>query len=251
MVIIGITGGIGHGKSSLAEAFREIEPRMVHLESFAVIAEVIDAWQVRSGAIPDPHNLEQVNGWVELLPPILKQLLYVTVSADALRFSAEDIARAPEFYEKLFLYLEIARKDGRLANQQITTQNKAAYRSILQWLGGYLPLKIDSKLWFNELMRRAQIANRQGLQLCVIGGVRFTADSDVIHSNGGYILRVTRPLMGEHDIDDPTERERSRIQPDTTVINNAGLAELEACARHVYTDIKLGKLRTTYAASDA
>jgi hypothetical protein len=250
MVIIGITGGIGHGKSTLAEAFGRVEPRSKHLESFELIAEVVNAWHMRTTAPPNPHELSQVNDWLNLLPEILEQVVHQHVDPATLQFGIGDIGAQPEFYEKLFTHLQNVQKRPDLLTGRLTNINKADYRAILQWLGGYLVVKVDSGIWYKELMRRAAQAAAEGMQLCTIGGLRYPSDADIVHAGGGYILVVHRPLMSEQDLTDPTERERYKIQPDITVVNNAGVQELVTCAQSIYTDIKLGKLQSKYVASD-
>ena len=249
MTIIGITGGIGHGKSSLAEAFREIEPRSIHLETFAVISEVIEAWQARSDAVPNPHKLDAVNNWIQELPDVLRDIVHEIPAKESLRFDEEDIARQPELYDKLFSYLQTAKKNPSLFHTRITEANKAEFRPLLQWLGGYLVLRVDKGIWYQELIRRSQTAAADGTELSIISGVRFPTDAQIIRDHGGYIVLIKRPLVGDQFVSDPTERERSKINPDTTILNNAGLTELEAVARRVYTDISLGRLQNRYAAT--
>jgi len=250
MVIIGITGGIGHGKSTMAEAFGRVEPRSRHLESFTVIAEIVNAWHRQTRAVPNPHKLDQVNYWVQLLPNILAQTVHEQVNPASLQFSLKDVAAQPEFYEKLFTHLQTLQKRPDLLTGQLSEINKAEYRPILQWLGGYLVARIDSGIWYKEVMRRAAQAATEGVQLCTIGGLRYPSDAAIVRAGGGYILLIHRPLMNEQDLTDPTERDRYKIQPDITVVNDAGIPELVTCAQSIYTDIKLGKLQVRYVTSD-
>jgi hypothetical protein len=250
MIIIGITGGIGHGKSTLAAAFGRVEPNSRHLESFDVIAQVVDAWHAETGMLPNPHDLAQVNDWLELLPDILERIVHQRVDPARLRFGVSDITARPELYEKLFAHLQNLINDPELLKGRVTEANKPRYRAILQWLGGYLVAKIDSGIWYKELMRRAAEAGAAGVQLCTIGGLRYPADAAAVRGGGGYVLLINRPLVGDRDIADPTERERHEIRPDITVINNAGVPELVACAQAIYTDLKLGKLQNRYITSD-
>lgn len=250
MVIIGITGGIGHGKSTMADAFGRVEPRSRHLESFTVIAEVVNAWHKQTKAVPNPHKLDQVNYWIQLLPGILAQTVHEQVNPASLQFGLKEVAAQPEFYEKLFTHLQNLKKRPDLLTSQLTELNKAEYRPILQWLGGYLVARVDPGIWYKELMRRAAGFSAEGGQLCTIGGLRYPSDAAIVRSGGGYILLIHRPLMNELDLTDPTERERYKIQPDITVVNDAGMPELLACAQSIYTDIRLGKVQSRYVTSD-
>jgi hypothetical protein len=56
--------------------------------------------------------------------------------------------------------------------------------------------------------------------------------------------------MTEADIGDPTERERTQIKVDVTVVNNAGLNELVLCAQKLLNDMRLGKLQTRYVTGE-
>lgn len=248
MIIFGITGAIGHGKSTLAESFRKVEPNSRHLESFTVIADVIDAWHAQTTKIPNPHDLAQVNNWLTLLPPILSQYVHEDIDATQLTFTMNDIMANPGHYEKLFVHIQNIQKNPGLLNSHVTDLNKEYYRPLLQWLGGYMVTKVDSAIWYNEIMRKVQQLKSEGVVLCTIGGVRYPKDAEIVRLGGGSIILIHRPLIGEQDMSDPTERERTRIKPDITVLNDAGLVELVQVAQRIYADVKLGRVRHQYEA---
>lgn len=250
MTIIGITGGIGHGKSTFAEALAQAEPNSRHLESFVLIAEVVEAWNAQTTAPPNPHDLKQVNNWLQLLPPILQQIVHVNVDPAALQLDLAGITAQPELYDKLFTHLQSLHDNVGLLRENITPSSKPRFRPILQWVGGYMVNKVDPGIWYNELMRRAEQAKAEGVQLCTLTGVRFPKEAEIIHKAGGYIVHIHRPLVGEQDRSDPTERERFRIQPDVTIINDAGLTELVTIAHRMYADMLLGRLKQRYVATD-
>ncbi|SRR6266567_1367634 len=250
MVIIGITGAIGHGKSTLAREFGQVEPLSRHMESFEIVAEVADRWHLHTAILPNPHKLEEVNLWLQMLPVILEEVVHERVEPRSLYFGMEDVTAQPELYEKLFTHIENLKQHPELLQNHINEFNKAAYRPILQWLGGYLVLKVDPGIWYKELMRRAEQANLEGMALCTIGGLRYPTDAEIVRASGGYILAIHRPMLGEQDAADLTERQRSKIRPDVTILNNASVVELQKVAWHVYDDIMLGKLKTNYAATE-
>lgn len=249
MIIFGITGAIGHGKSTLAEAFGRVEVNSRHLEAFTVIAEVIEKWQSLTTHVPNPHDLTEVNNWLALLLPVLKEVVDETVDPLKLAITTNDIMAQPELYEKLFTHLQNLKNNPGLLMTRITEANKDSFRPILQWLGGFLVTKVDQGVWFNEVMKRAVQAKDEGVQICTIGGVRFPSDADIVRQYGGKIILIHRPLVGERDFADPTERERIHIQPDITIVNDAGLKELVMVAQRVYADIQLGRLKTRYDAT--
>ncbi len=249
MTIIGITGAIGHGKSTLAEAFGQAEPRAQHLESFQIIAEVVDKWHTRTSFVPNPHDLDQLNNWLFLLPEILEEVVHEPVDRLALHVDLAQVSAQPALYEKLFQHLDNLKKNPALLQNHITETNKADYRPILQWLGGYLVLEVDPGIWYKEILRRTEFAKIEGVELCTIGGLRYPTDAELIRAADGIIAAIHRPMMGEQDSGDLTERQRSQIHPDVTVLNNADVPALNALAKRMYNDIKLGKLQTHYAAT--
>jgi hypothetical protein len=248
MIIFGITGAIGHGKSTLAEAFGKVEPNSRHFETFTVIADVIDAWHTKTAKIPNPHDLAEVNNWLTLLPPILSQYVHEDIDASRLAFTMEDIMANPDRYQKLFVHIQNIQKNPGLMTSRVTDLNKEFYRPMLQWLGGYLVAKVDPGIWYNEIMRTVQQAKAEGVELCTIGGVRYLKDAEIVRNGGGQVILIHRPMIGEQDMSDPTERERSRIKPDITIQNDGGLAELVAVAQRIYADEKIGRVQGQYEA---
>ncbi len=250
MIIIGIAGGIGYGKTTLAEALISIEPRSLHLETSTVIAEVINNWQSRAKSTPDPNDVAAINEWLSLLPDVLEQVVHIKPEQPLIELNKNGSVMHAESNEKLFVFLRQSQKDQTLGQTQITADNKSEYRALLQWLGGYVQLKLPRGIWFHELIRRAASAAEHGKKLCVVSGVRFPADVEVIHDAGGFVILVERPSVAAIDTTDPTERERSRLQIDTRLVNDAGIDELKQCAQRIYADIKRHKLRKFYEAAN-
>lgn len=246
MLLLGITGAIGHGKSTLAEAFMRAEPSSQHLESFYLIAEVADALLERHKDVPAADDFDGLNRWLSKLPDILQAVTHVQPKPEAIILSRELVAGNKVEYEKLFTQLDILRKQPELLGQKITNENKPSFRPLLQWIGGYVTTHIDARAWYQELVRRAQAA---GKQLVVIGGLRFPNDAAVIHEAGGRVIKIERPNAPKPDTADPTEREREAIQADCLVINDGSLEQLQTCASRIISDLTTGQLQPQYQTS--
>jgi dephospho-CoA kinase len=61
MQLVGITGGIGHGKSTLAVDLAACAPKSKHFESSGIIIEVINAWRSARPLFPTDSSIEQIN----------------------------------------------------------------------------------------------------------------------------------------------------------------------------------------------
>ena len=77
---------------------------------------------------------------------------------------------------------------------------------------------------------------------------RFPRDAEILRNGGGTILEVVRPGYDTRDGSDLTERERKLIQPDSVILNNGSLAELQTCAATVWHDLVLRDLQANYSA---
>lgn len=247
MQLIGITGAIGHGKTSLADAFSSFVPRYLQLESGQLVAQLADLWQEHLKDIPKSNDIEAINRWLNELVLAVKQVLNAECRPGGLRISAEQIEQSPLKFVKFKTYLEELAKNPALASTKINAGNKESYRPLLQWLGGFLVERIGGDVWYKELVRRAK--NTDGIDLCTIGGVRYPTDADVIHDADGIILKISRPSVPEADLLDPTEQQRQTIATDVTIINNGSLLQLESVAKLLYKDLLGGKLRKVYKAT--
>lgn len=246
MVIIGLTGPIGHGKSSFADYLAHLEPTSLHFESFQVIAEVAIAMHSALSDVPDAYNVASLNNWLHCLPSILADVVHVECSFKDIELQQAIIEQHPIEYQKLILHVENLARTPDLLKQPINSENKENYRPILQWLGGYLVQKIDVGLWYNEVIRRINAASTAGAQLCIVGGLRFPNDAAILRANGAIIVELSRPGHLQSDTLDPTERERLNIKADCTILNNGSLADLEKFAQHFLDDLKAKKLDKTY-----
>jgi hypothetical protein len=249
MIMIGIAGSIGHGKTTLAEDFIDFEPNSIHLESSALIASIVNDWQKLTVTVPDINDLASVFNWVAMLPEIMAENLHTKIDPQPFHLGKRNVKNRPDQFLKLFNYLVQIRTNPKLIKTTITYANKLEYRSVLQWLGGFVQLNLPHGILFHELARQAESAGSHGTKLSVISGVRFPADVDVIHSHRGYIVLIDRPSAPIRETDDPTERERNNLTIDSLLLNNADLKQLYNCAKKIYSDMQIGQIEKSYEAT--
>lgn len=247
MELIGITGPIGHGKTTFAGALLELESPALHLESNMPIIEIASAWQLALPQAFDPHDVTALNEWVRELPNILQDLFGIQTTYEALKIHPETAMAAPIEYEKLLHHAALLVSEPGLALQRITPENKELYRPLLQWLGSYLPPRIDEGMWYREIVRRAKEFEKSGGKLCVSGGIRYPIDAQIWRDAGGTVLKVHRPDKREHDLSDPTERQRNDIVADSVIVNNGTIDDLQRLAPRVLSDIEEGTLKAEYS----
>ena len=245
MILVGISGAIDHGKTSLAEFLRTATPAASHLESSDVVIEVANALR-NSGPTPKADNAPAIINWLQALPAILSTYTHTSISFDALNITQQRIAAEPEEFGTLIGYLRIMELQPELATKPINSSNKDEFRILLQWLGGYLAKHVSGRLWFDELVR---LAHATANDMVIAGGVRFPEDAACIRNAGGVIINVVRPDVGEQEAQDITERERSQIIPEAVVINDSSLEALKLVANQIYTDITTDVLKPSYQAS--
>lgn len=246
MILVGLTGGIGHGKTTFGAYLGAQASSFAAYESSDLIMEVANALR-GSGAFPSPSDSAAVNRWLRALPDILAQQVRRDAPFESIALTEDRAQHHPEYYEKLFEYLQLMHAQPELQSGPITRLNKPVHRAILQWLGGYLAKTVDGRIWYDEIVRRIDEATP--VEIAIVGGVRFPADAKSLRDAGGTIIAVRRPSLEERDSTDLTERERSAITPDTTVLNNGSLPDLESAAHRVFVDLKAGTLQSQYSAA--
>jgi hypothetical protein len=247
MVIVGLTGAIGSGKTTFGTFLNAQAARPCHLESSELIIEVAnDLLQQTAVTFPSTTAISTLNQWLALLPIILEDRVHRHVDWEALQLTDQDIEKHPEAYRKLFEYIESQLAKRRQGNTAISAANKSEHRAILQWLGGYLAKRVDGAIWYRELIERGKAL--PGVDLLTLGGVRFPADADCIRQHQGVIVELVRPSQASQDITDITERERGLITPDISVVNDGTLEQLERLASNVYEDIMSHDSKQQYRA---
>jgi energy-coupling factor transporter ATP-binding protein EcfA2 len=246
MILLGMTGPIGHGKTTLADALAELVPKTAHFESSLIIAEVANAMHSCLNNIPDPYDVDALNNWLKSLPAILLEIVHAHSTFDQIKLDQVEIERHPIEYQKLILHVENMQRDPGLARQNITRENKESYRPFLQWLGGYLVQKVDPGIWYDELVRRVKIEQQNGTDLCIVGGLRFPADATILRQAGGIVVKVYRPGHLQNDMLDPTERERENIPVDCTIMSNGSVEDVKLFAATFLDDIRNNRLQHLY-----
>lgn len=246
MVIIGITGGIDHGKTSLGEAFQSLETHATHYESSAIITNLAEAWLATISELPKHEDIEAINAWLKRLVPLLNSGFGQNCTAEQIALRPEDIKEHPDNYAKLFIYLNNPHTDLSKPGEA----NKQLYRPLLQWMGGYLVDKVDDGIWYKQIVRLINQDKDTGIVLCTVGGLRFPRDAEILKEAGATIVEVERTGLDQTDTADPTERQRQQIQVDCTVFNDGTLGDLQNCARQVYQDILKGNLQAQYHAGN-
>jgi len=242
VILIGITGAIGHGKTSLAEAFLKLEPSAIHDESSKLISEFANE---AKKTIPDNFDAQKINNWLSDLEECISRILNVEVNAGRTLVPLDAKPQDPEFV-KLAEYISLIRNNESLLSQKITEETKPNHRALLQWTGGYFVNHISRTIWYDELIRRSEVSEKNGCKLYVIGGLRFPEDAEVIKKAGGKVVEITRPKADKPDINDPTERERTNITCDIRLINDGSLDELSEVAAKIYNDINHNTFDSIY-----
>lgn len=247
MIILGITGPIGHGKTTFAEALASITPNTKLFESGLLVAEVANELHSTLKSIPNPNDIESINQWLSNLPEIIAKVLGTKTSYEKIMLDETKVQNDPIEYKKLIEYVSNLASNPELAQQKITKSNKTKYRPLLQWLGGYLAKNVNSGIWYEELVRRIKKAENNGAKLCVASGVRFPTDAFVLRKAGGTIIEVYRPELQQSDLLDPTERERSTILTDSVIANNGNIEDLTNFSKIFMYDISHDLLKPTYS----
>lgn len=246
--LLGITGGIGSGKTSLATFLGELVQNHATYETNGPIIEVANRFnqllEAELNFETTDDDTELVNQALIWMPDIISEHLHFDTTWNHLAITAKSKRASPELYEKLFAYLNQVRADPKLAEQTISTVNKEVYRPLLQWLGGYFVAKLSPTIWYDELFRRIDMRDNHR-DLVIILGLRYPSDAEVVRTQGGRVIAITRP-SNNPDSTDITEAQRSKIVPDITIVSNGTLEQLQKTAEILWNDIAAAKPQQSY-----
>lgn len=241
--IIGLTGAIQHGKTTVAQQLHQLELNSIVLESSMVIIEVVDAMHTVIPQPIEPQNIDWVNSWMTHLPNILRTAVRIQANFEDIRVTHKAVSENPIEYSKLFAHTASLARNPTDLIKPITAETKTLNRPLLQWLGGYLVKQVDSGIWYNELLRRAR---ESGAVLQIISGLRFKSDEQILRRAGAHIIKVDRPDSPAVDLSDPTERERESIIADSLITNNGSVEDLAACTAIFWQDLQASKPKPFY-----
>ena len=247
MIVVGMTGDIASGKTTFGNFLAAAAQTADHWESWQLIAEVGAQLRAQSGEYPLPDDLVAISRWLRPLPQIVQAVTGKTIVNEAVRLTPAKQAAAPDDYQKLFEHLRHMQHVPALQKAEISADNKEDFRSLLQWLGGYLVKSSDEGIWYDEILRR--IAARSAIDLATIGGVRFPGEAMRIQRAGGSVLRIVRPHHAARDATDLTERLNKQIPTNSEITNSGSLEQLKRCAARVYRDLQAAQLAASYQAS--
>lgn len=249
MIIVGLTGGIGHGKTTFAGLLAAQAHTHKHWESWEVVAEVANALRHENPHHPSPDNIAGINAWLAPLPDIIATLMHCHADFTQIALTEQKLVEHPLHFKKLIEYLELMQAQPELQSGDISADTRLQFRMLLQWLGGYLVKTVEEGIWYDEIVRRIHLAGSTDLELATVGGVRFPGDAERLRNAGGFIIEIRRPNYGEADKADLTERERKLITAETVVVNDGTLEQLERCAVKVYDDLRTRNLAASYQAA--
>lgn len=248
MILVGLTGGIGQGKTTVSRMLRGLAGGGPEgdLETSYVIAKVLNAWLETWPAHlklePGQDVVDLANALITSLPAAVQQSLGELVKPEQLQI--ERSVESQQFNHQLIDYLQerLAAASAQTFPTPITPATKSFHRKLFMWLGACLVVKVDSNIWGNAHDRRIKQLAATGQKFVTVGGIRSKYEVEMIHRNGGVVVRVVRPDAQTNS--DLTERFMLEVTPDTKLVNNGSFEELEAVVGRLYRDLAAGRLQS-------
>ena len=130
MIIVGLTGGIGHGKTTFANLLASQAKTSRHYETWELVAEVGAALRNAGGRHPAPNDIPAINRWLSALTDIIASHLHVIVSYESLKITRAKVAKNPDHFVKLFAYLQSVHEDVIRDHDEITAETKELFRPL-------------------------------------------------------------------------------------------------------------------------
>ena len=257
MIVVGLTGGMGQGKSTVGEILRQLAEvdYKADLEASYPISEVANAW---IATWPKPLDMAAGQSLVDLanelivkFPPILEQITGKSAEVSRLVIDPYD-PQSLALHNRLLRYLDhwVLLSDKEATAQlptPITPDNKGLHRALLMWIGGVSVEVVSPTIWSDLLDRRIKQLADRGYKLVTVGGIRYDHDADMIHANDGTVLKVSRPNSAKSS--DITETAMKDIIPDSVLYNDGSLAQLEAVTQKLWRDLEAHTPKAEYHAS--
>jgi len=107
VILIALSGGIGHGKTTFAKYLALGSQSSHHWESSDLIIDIANALRSNNKPTPKPDDIAGINAWLRQLPAILKSEVHQVTNWQQLELSPRRLAETPENYTMLFTYLEL------------------------------------------------------------------------------------------------------------------------------------------------
>lgn len=245
MKYIAVSGAMYSGKSTVTQRLVHTLPDAVSFETGEVISKVADLMNKDLEEISrDLRNPYELLDWINYLPVALEEVTTKEIDPQTVRLrQGSDVTRLREYTSRLV-------ENPKIADFHITPENKETYRPFLQWIGAFVAKQVDAGFWFEELIRRSELAAEDGKRYSVLNAVRFPGEEPVLRQVGAHIVKIIRPSLIQSDKYEATEREASQVHEDTVIYNNGTLRELEAVAETFAIDFIHGIHGHTYSAAN-
>src|SRR6266702_308289 len=121
--ILGTTGNIGSGKSTFAKLLCNVESSHAHYETSELVAEVAEDFnRALSGELAfetTTDDVELVNQTLIWFVESISEKLHREVPWNQLAITKRAIATRPELFEKMFAYVDAAKKQPPLLDSRI------------------------------------------------------------------------------------------------------------------------------------